>query len=264
MTASHASASARPHARRSARGHRLDWRPDLPDIRDHLFASHHAVNAATVPDRVDLRPKCPPIVDQGSLGSCTANALAGALGFIHGGPSAAPASRLFVYYGERVLEGTIRQDAGAEIRDGVRVLNKLGAPPEADWPYVMTKFARKPPKKAFADALKQRISTYQRITTHDERLQCLADGAVIVFGFTCYESLDSDEVARTGVLPMPAPGEKVTGGHAVVLVGYDRVAGTYLVRNSWGTSWGLAGYFTMPFAYVDDDNLSDDYWTLRA
>ena len=71
-------------------------------------------------------------MDQGQIGSCTANALVGALGFLHGGPAAVIASRLFVYYGERVIEGDVRQDAGAEIRDGVKVLNKLGAPPETD------------------------------------------------------------------------------------------------------------------------------------
>ena len=184
MTASQASASARAHGRRSARGHRLNWRPDLPDIRDHLFAEHNAVNAAALPDHVDLPPKCPPVVDQGQIGSCTANALVGALGFLHGSPAAVIASRLFVYYGERVIEGDVRQDAGAEIRDGVKVMKKLDAPPEADWPYVVSKFASKPPKKAFTDALKQRVSTYQRITSHDERLQCLAVGFPIVVGAT--------------------------------------------------------------------------------
>lgn len=246
------------------RGHRLNWRPDLPDHRDHLFAAHHVVNVAALPPSVDLRPKCPPVVDQGELGSCTANALVGALGFLHGGPAAIPASRLFVYYGERVIEGDVKQDAGAEIRDGVKVLNKLGAPAEALWPYAPAKFAKRPPAKAFTAAKKQTVSSYQRITSHDERMQCLADGFPFVLGFSCFASIDSDEVAKTGVLPMPGPKDKVIGGHAVVAVGYDRNAQTYLIRNSWGSDWALGGYFTMPFAYVDDTLLSDDHWTLRA
>ena len=250
--------------RATSRGHRLNWRPDLPDLRDHLFAARRTIDATSLPPVVDLRAKCPPVVDQGALGSCTANALVGGLGYLHGGPKAKLASRMFVYYCERDLEGDISQDAGAEIRDGVKVLNQIGAPPESYCPYKPAQFARKPSKRAYAAAGKHKISSYQRILTHDERLQCLADGYPFVLGFSCFDSIDSAEVAKTGVLPMPGPRDKVIGGHAVMAVGYDVAAGTYLIRNSWGTDWGMGGYFTMPFAYADDTNLSDDHWTLRA
>jgi C1A family cysteine protease len=84
-----------------------------------------------------------------------------------------------------------------------------------------------------------------------------------VFGFTVYESFETQQVARTGIAGMPQPGERVVGGHAVVEVGYDDVQKRLIVRNSWGPKWGMKGYFTMPYAYVADRNLSDDFWTIR-
>jgi C1A family cysteine protease len=91
---------------------------------------------------------------------------------------------------------------------------------------------------------------------------CLASGFPFVIGFTVYESFESDEVAKTGRMPMPAPREHVLGGHAVMVVGYDDKVERFRMRNSWGTSWGLKGYFTMPYAYLLDDNLSDDFWKI--
>jgi len=84
-----------------------------------------------------------------------------------------------------------------------------------------------------------------------------------VFGFSVYESFESDAVAKSGVLDLPAPGEKQVGGHAVVGVGYDDATKRILVRNSWGPAWGQAGYFTMPYDYVNNRNLSDDFWSIR-
>jgi C1A family cysteine protease len=92
---------------------------------------------------------------------------------------------------------------------------------------------------------------------------CLAAGYPFVFGFTVYESFESDAVAKTGVVEMPAPSEKVLGGHAVVAVGYDDSTQRFIVRNSWGPGWGMGGYFTIPYAYLTDSNLADDFWTVH-
>jgi C1A family cysteine protease len=107
--------------------------------------------------------------------------------------------------------------------------------------------------------------SYQRVVRSLPQLRgCLAEGFPFIFGFTVYESFESDAVASTGVAPMPGPGERVLGGHAVLAVGYDDADQRFLVRNSWGTKWGNGGYFTMPYAYLTERNLSSDFWTLRT
>jgi C1A family cysteine protease len=232
------------------------WKPDLPDHRDHLYAAL----GNPLPGKVDLSNRCPPVFDQGQIGSCTGNALSAAVGFLHTGLIG---SRLFIYYNERAIEGTVRSDSGAVIRDGVKSLGKLGVCDETLWPYVPARFRRKPSAKCYTQAKKHLVSEYVRLQSLDDMLDCLAAGFPFVFGFTVYEAFESDAVARTGVLNMPKKGEQVLGGHAVLAVGYDLAAERLLVRNSWGADWGQHGYFTMPFGYVRSRNLSDDFWTIR-
>jgi C1A family cysteine protease len=222
---------------------------------------------AALPSKVDLRPECPKTVyDQGQLGSCTANAIAGALEFDRikeGLPDFTP-SRLFIYYNERVMEGTVGTDSGAQIRDGIKSVGSVGAPPETDWPYDIKEFAMKPPQKAFTDAPLDKAVQYQSVAQVQAQMKgCLVSGYPFVYGFTVYESFESTQVAQTGVVPMPASGEKVLGGHAVLAVGYDDGSQRFIVRNSWGPGWGMAGYFTVPYAYLTDSHLSDDFWTIR-
>jgi C1A family cysteine protease len=243
------------------------WARDLPDARDYLYAAPLARFAKGLPAKVDLRPQCPPIYDQGQLGCCTGNGIAAAVQFDQakqGNKQFVP-SRLFIYYNERVIEGTVSQDSGAQIRDGVKVVAKLGAPPETDWPYDITKFAVKPPANAYQDALQDLVTVYAKVAQNLSQMQgCLAEGYPFVIGFTVYESFESQTVAQTGIVPMPAPGEKVLGGHCVVAVGYDNSTRRFIMRNSWGTGWGQAGYFTMPYEYLLTPSLSSDFWTLRS
>jgi len=241
------------------------WVPDLPDQRDILYSAVRPV-PAILPPTVDLRPICAPVEDQGRLGSCTANALVGALEFLEKKDRRpfADLSRLFIYYGERVLEHTVTSDSGAQIRDGIKTLKKQGVCSEKTWPYVISKFAAKPSPACYREALLHQITSYQRIATLDQMRACLAEGFPFVFGFTVYEGFESQQVAATGKVEMPLPGERVLGGHAVVAVGYNDSQQRFWVRNSWGTAWGLQGYFTLPYAYAADRNLSDDFWTIRS
>jgi C1A family cysteine protease len=245
---------------------RYGWIPDLPDQRDRMFAAPVAPGA--LPPKVDLTAQCPPVYDQGQLGSCTANAIAGALEFDQGkqqqGDVFVP-SRLFVYYNERVIEGTVDEDSGAMLRDGIKSVAKQGAPHEALWPYSVSKFRTKPNAKAYADGLDHQAILYQRVPqVLDQMRGCLAAGYPFVFGFSVYESFESAAVAGGGDVPMPGPGEALLGGHAVVAVGYDTAASRFVARNSWGASWGRAGYFTIPFGYLLDSGLADDFWTIRS
>jgi C1A family cysteine protease len=162
------------------------------------------------------------------------------------------------------MEGTVGTDAGAQIRDGIKSVAQLGVPPETDWPYDIEKFAQKPPQPAYTDALHDRAVSYSRLVqTLSQMKGCLASGFPFVFGFTVYESFESQEVAASGVVPMPKPAEQVLGGHAVMAVGYDDPSGVFIVRNSWGPAWGQAGYFTMPYAYLTNPDLASDFWTAR-
>ena len=92
---------------------------------------------------------------------------------------------------------------------------------------------------------------------------CIASGYPFVFGFSVYSGFEKESVAETGELNMPSPKETLLGGHAVVAVGYDDSTQRFIVRNSWGKSWGIKGYFTMPYTYLADSNLADDLWTIR-
>jgi C1A family cysteine protease len=220
-----------------------------------------------LPPSVDLRPECPPVYDQGQLGSCTANGIAGAIEFDQrkqGNREFMP-SRLFIYYNERAIEGTVGQDAGAQIRDGIKSVGTLGAPPETDWAYDITKFAQRPPANAYQDAKQDLVSSYSRVVQDLNQMRgCLAEGYPFVLGFTVYASFESEKVAQTGIVPMPRSGEAAVGGHCVVAVGYDDSRRVFIIRNSWGTSWGINGHCLMPYEYLISPRLSSDFWTIRS
>ena len=245
---------------------KFGWIPDLPDMRDHMYAAPQPT-MLTLPTKIDLRPGCPPVYDQGALGSCTGNAIAAAVQFDRAKQALKPdfvPSRLFIYYNERVIEHTVAQDSGAMIRDGIKSISKLGVCPEPEWPYDINQFAKKPPAAAFKHALAYKAVSYSRLVRTAAQMKgCLASGYPFVFGFTVYESFESEAVAKTGIVPMPQASEQVLGGHAVLAVGYDDQTQRFIVRNSWGTGWGMAGYFTMPYTYITDSNLADDFWTVR-
>jgi C1A family cysteine protease len=243
---------------------RYGWVPDVPDQRDLLYGAVRPVPLA-LPPHVDLRPTCSLVENQGNLGSCTGNALAGAIEFLERKDNIQfmDASRLFIYYNERAMERTVKSDAGAMIRDGIKTLKNQGVCSEKSWPYIISKFAVKPSAGCYKEALNRQITSYRRILSLDEMRACLAEGFPFVFGFTVYEGFESQEVTRTGVLQMPQPNERSLGGHAVLAVGYDDVQKRFIVQNSWGTGWGQKGYFTIPYDYLANRNLADDLWTIR-
>lgn len=258
---------------------RYGWLPDRPDQRDFTYAVS-ARMAVSLPPSIDLRDQCPPIYDQGQIGSCTANAIAGALqfGMMKQGQDAFVPSRLFIYYNERAMENTIPIDAGAFLRDGIKSVASQGDCSESDWPYVATPAdpstnlfpagsppVTQPPETCYAEAVKHEAISYRSVTQNAADMKgCLAEGFPFVVGFSVYESFESQAVKDTGNVPMPQSGEAVVGGHAVLVVGYDDGERLFICRNSWGPDWGDAGYFYMPYAYLLDSNLAQDFWTIRV
>src|SRR6185295_5618769 len=207
------------------------WLPDLPDQRDFIYAAPRAV-LKKLPSKLNLRKLCPPVYDQGSLGSCTANAIAAAFefGLMKQDKSLdfLP-SRLFIYYNERVMENSVDSDSGAMIKDGVKSVNKEGVCTEKRLPYVISKFAQKPSKLCYKEALRHQVLSYHRVTRTVAQMRgCLADGYPFIFGFSVYESFESSTVARTGKVNMPKESEHQVGGHAVMAVGYDNPAKRFI------------------------------------
>lgn len=244
----------------------LNWRPDLPDARDKIYQPLGWRPYFLLPKRVDLRPMTSGVEDQGPLGSCVGNAIAGAIEMIEvkRGMKYTDISRLFIYYEARKRINEIYNDSGAYIRDGIKAIRKVGAAAEVLWPYDLDKFDDKPSDIAYRDAADRRFKSYYRVLTLGGVLNALANEYPVIFGFSVYSSFMSDEVARTGVMSMPKRGDWLEGGHAVMAVGYDKKAQHVIVRNSWGDGWGDKGHFYMPFDYIADRNLSDDLWVLKG
>jgi C1A family cysteine protease len=250
---------------------RYGWRPDLPDHRDKLYGCEREILAPSrLPKVFSLRDEMPPVYDQGQLGSCTGNGIAAVLE--HAETIQSTPSRLFIYYSEREIEGTIEQDSGAQIRDGIKVVASLGAPPETDWPYDIARFAEKPPAQAYADAKKHEAIEYLRVlpgTPGSPIRTPIYKGHPVVFGFSVPERFESPNWnPATELLPLPE-GEGIIGGHCVVCIGWDFSltrfpVNAFEIRNSWGAGWGDQGHFWMDARWLYDPSrgLSSDMWVI--
>ena len=238
------------------------WIPDLPDHRDMLFTASGLVRPLFI-DRLGMSN---PVEDQGHLGSCTGQATTSLVEITLGTP---PLSRLMAYYLGRVIESTVKQDAGCAIRDVIKGISKQGIAEESTWPYDIAKFKRKPLKAAFTEAAKlvPKIARYERIQVLEYLKQALAEGKPVVFGFSVPAFFQEASIASTGWCPVPVSTDKIIGGHAVLAVGYDDTAPVPFiwVKNSWGTAWGIAGYFKMDQRwFTGPGGLTDDMWTIAA
>ena len=240
---------------------RYTLKPEAPHPAHPLSVTFRA-GAGTTPPAVDLRPSMPPVYDQGQLGSCTSFACASAYQFLD---KTLNGSRLFLYYNERVLDGDVGVDGGSQMSTGIRALQTSGLCAEATWPYVISKFADVPPAAAFTEGI-QHLATRIGVVIQDElhMKTCLASGYPFVTGIAVYASFESDAAMKTGVVPMPSQGEALLGYHAIVVVGYDDAKGWWICRNSWGVGVMDKGYFYLPYAYLDANNLASDMWVITG
>lgn len=269
----------------------MGWLPDYPDFRDYtmeitsvrsmLDTVGVTKSKVSLPVSADLRAWCSPVENQGSLGSCTANAGVGIVEYfeIKAFGNYIDASRLFLYKTTRnMLQMT--GDTGAFLRTTMSALVLFGVPPEDYWKYNIADFDKEPPSFCYAFAQNFQAINYYRLdppgTAKDMLLNCiktyLSAGLPSMFGFTVYNSYT--QANTTGKIPYPTPGEKTVGGHAVVAVGFDdnmkikntnpgakETKGALLIRNSWGTGWGNNGYGWLPYEYVLK-GLAVDWWSL--
>ncbi len=180
-------------------------------------------------------------------------------------------SRMFVYYNERAMENTVDTDAGASLSDGISVLHTQGVCNETVWPYDVSKFSDKPTTEAFDDAKNCEEANYNSTSATQDLNPAdtasveldlnviktiLSANCPIVCGIQVYSELESQDVADSGILPMPSDSSNSLGGHAIAFAGYDDSKNSFLMRNSWGTSWGTSGasgvrgYFWLPYDYM--------------
>lgn len=234
-----------------------------PDHRDLVM-----IAPPTQLRAVDLRPDMPPVLDQGELGACASHATCGALRYLlkrENLPDFEP-SRLFMYYNTRVKveSAPAEEDTGVTIRDICKALTKWHVCEEGLWPYIIPRFWVCPPQDCYAAAKQHLELAYKSVPLSLFAIKAaLAAGVPIVIGLQIYESFQSDEVAATGLVPVPDTSrEQLLGGHALLVCGFDDAAQRFTVRNSWGPSWGDAGYCYIPYAYVTDPDLAGDFWAI--
>lgn len=257
--------SSGPKARRKL-GLRLD--PNRRRIQVSAEDLSGDLRASGLPVRMDLRQWATPIDDQGELGACTGFSVKAAreLMLVRDGQPATTLSPLFIYYYERLQEGTVDEDAGAMITSGMQVLQKQGVALEALWSYdpsndnnpvTKEKFQLPPTPEANQNALQFRVKKIQPLDKLRDIRYALSKRQPVVIGIEVYEAFYDPPQGR---LPIPNPKDQSEGGHAVTVVGYDDAEKVLIVKNSWGPAWGDQGYFYLPYEYVKL-GLASEAWT---
>lgn len=242
------------------------------------FAMMSQKPAAALPPHVDLRMQFPPITNQ-QYNNCTSEALVAAYEFTVmaklGKSFFIAMSRLFLYYQERLIEGTTRQDNGAMIHSGILALMTAGVCAETTWPYKLPSVSNdisavttRPGKQAYNEALQHKVDNAMLVEQNLDTIKgVISSGHPVVIGFLVYPSMETASVDHTGIIPMPSAAElrgEPLGGHAILLVGYDDSSANFILRNSWGTSWGDKGYGYMPYQYVTNTDLCQDIWVISS
>lgn len=294
MPAKKKKTSARERLLKKVESHRLPswsmvrgigWVPDIPDHRDYAFESGALDEAlkkaprgmrALKSDGAEPRGHhydnidfCPPVEDQGEIGSCTAHSVVGMMEYmmLRAGVRHFNLSRLFLYKVTRKLLGWTG-DTGAYLRTTLQAAANFGVPPEKHWPYDVENYEEEPEAFHYSFAQNFQSLNYTRLDSSGtgkeirKRLKrCLKAGLVAAFGFPVYSSMGDGEV------PFPSDNDTLEGGHAVLAVGYDddykvgNDKGVIVFQNSWSDYWGYGGFGYIPYRYFDEE-LANDIWTV--
>jgi C1A family cysteine protease len=237
---------------------RFTLKQDPEDFRDLLWAKGSTDPAA----RTDLRGIASAVEDQQTIGSCTGQAIVGIREAMLNKSKSKfiDLSRLFTYQMEQIMEGSFGLDAGACIRDGIKVQVKTGICTERLWPYDVSKLKVMPPQECYEDAAKRKIKRYVRLKTLSDVKECLTLGFPCVFGIRIFSSFMSESVSRTGNVPIPGWFDSKLGGHALAIFGHNDQTQKIIFRNSWGAGWGDSGYGYLPYKYFN--KYASDIWAI--
>lgn len=241
------------------------WKKAPADPRDRLLSAPWYAGL-TLPARASVRGSLGlKVEDQADIGSCVYNSSTTDLEFVLRKKGVdVQLSRLYGYARGRQFEGTpLTEDSGAYIRNAMKVLAKIGIPPESLWPYDLNKWQTDPPAVLDVEAAKYRALLYLRCPTLRTIKVSLASGFPVVGGFSVPENMFGIDCQTTGVVKFPGPSEGFEGGHAVLFTGYDDKTGWLEFINSWSEQWGNGGYGFLPYEFVIK-GLADDFWTIRA
>ena len=220
-----------------------------------------------LPSAVNLKANLPYVFDQGSIGSCTANSAGSMYSWIvnkNKGGVFVP-SRMFLYYNTRILHGTVSYDSGASLRNTMKALKDYGVCREATWPYLYDKLFTTPTPNCYEEGSLRQAISYASVPITLNTMKTIVQTRPFVLGILVYSSFYNPNVARTGIVPLPnIRTEKLLGGHAILVIGYDDRRQCFLCRNSWGTSWGMKGDFYLPYAYATNRKIAFDAWVLYS
>ena len=239
------------------------WVRDVFDNRDKKYKVPLMKRYFPVPNIVDMRQKTR-IKNQDNYGFCVSFGVSGVYELASPIKGWLDSSELFVQYNAQYLEGTNGEDAGAQIRNGMKAIARWGTCSEAMLPYNSPNPYGEPSSACYREAKRHKALVYEKIDPNiNDMKRVLASGFGIVMGLYLYSSFFSDKTSRTGFIQTPnTEAENFEGGHCIYLCGYISDLEVFILVNSWGDEVGDKGYYYLPFSYATNDAIALDRWTI--